>query len=376
MINRKIEKNIVESFFKEKVVIIYGARQVGKTTLVKKIASKYSKDSSYFNCELVSVQEALSIPEPKRIKDFLGNSKIIILDEAQRVKNIGLILKVLVDAYPELQIIATGSSSFDLANEINEPLTGRKLVFNLFPLSLEEIMGDKGFLEVESNLERILRFGSYPEVFFLNEEEAIIKLEEISSSYLFKDILNFDKIKKSSILVKLLQLLALQIGSEVSYNELATKLGINRITVEKYIDILEQCFIVFRLNSFSRNLRNEISKSIKVYFYDLGIRNILIKNLNPLSIRNDSGFLWENFCIIERIKKNKYSNIFANYYFWRNFEKKEIDLIEERDGKLYAYEFKINKEESKVPPIFFKTYRDAEYKTINRGNYYNFLIKD
>ena len=376
MINRKIEKNIVESFFKEKVVIIYGARQVGKTTLVKKIASKYSKDSSYFNCELASVQEALSIPEPKRIKDFLGNSKIIILDEAQRVKNIGLILKVLVDAYPELQIIATGSSSFDLANEINEPLTGRKLVFNLFPLSLEEIMGDKGFLEVESNLERILRFGSYPEVFFLNEEEAIIKLEEISSSYLFKDILNFDKIKKSSILVKLLQLLALQIGSEVSYNELATKLGINRITVEKYIDILEQCFIVFRLNSFSRNLRNEISKSIKVYFYDLGIRNILIKNLNPLSIRNDSGFLWENFCIIERMKKNKYSNVFANYYFWRNFEKKEIDLIEERDGKLYAYEFKINKEESKVPPIFLKTYRDAEYKTINRGNYYNFLIKD
>ena len=376
MINRKIEKSITENLFKGKIIIIYGARQVGKTTLVKKIANEYGNNSNYFNCELASVQEALSIPEPKRIKDFLGDYKIIVLDEAQKVKNIGLILKVLIDAYPELQIIATGSSSFDLANEVNEPLTGRKIVFNLFPLSLEEIMGDKGFLEVESNLERILRFGVYPEVFFSNEEEAIIKLEEIASSYLFKDILSFDKIKKSSTIVKLLQLLALQIGSEVSYNELATKLGINRITVEKYIDILEQCFIIFRLNSFSRNLRNEISKSIKIYFYDLGIRNVLIKNFNPLSIRNDAGFLWENFCIIERIKKNKYNNIFANYYFWRNFEKQEIDFIEERDGKIYAYEFKMNKEASKAPSIFLKTYSNAEYKTINRGNYYKFLVKD
>jgi hypothetical protein len=374
MINRKIEKNIVENLFKGKVIIIYGAKQVGKTTLVKKIADDYKGQSSYFNCDLISVQDALSIPEANRIKDFLGDHNIIILDEAQRIKNIGLTLKILIDTYPELQIIATGSSSFDLANEINEPLTGRKIVFNLFPLSVEEIMGDNGFLYIDSKLEKILRYGTYPDVFFSEDKEAASKLEEIASSYLFKDILSFDKIKKSSIIVKLLQLLALQVGSEVSYNELASKLGINRITVEKYIDILEQCFILFRINSFSRNLRNEISKSIKIYFYDLGVRNILIKNLNPLDIRNDAGFLWENFCILERIKRNKYNNIFANYYFWRTYDQKEIDFIEERDGKLFAYEFKLNKEHSKAPSIFLETYKNSQYQTINRENYYKFLI--
>ncbi|MGI6334907.1 MAG: ATP-binding protein [Minisyncoccales bacterium] len=374
MINRKIEKNIVENLFKGKVIIIYGAKQVGKTTLVKKIADDYKGQSSYFNCDLISVQDALSIPEANRIKDFLGDHNIIILDEAQRIKNIGLILKILIDTYPELQIIATGSSSFDLANEINEPLTGRKIVFNLFPLSVEEIMGDNGFLYIDSKLEKILRYGTYPDVFFSEDKEAASKLEEIASSYLFKDILSFDKIKKSSIIVKLLQLLALQVGSEVSYNELATKLGINRITVEKYIDILEQCFILFRINSFSRNLRNEISKAIKIYFYDLGVRNILIKNLNPLDIRNDAGFLWENFCILERIKRNKYNNIFANYYFWRTYDQKEIDFIEERDGKLFAYEFKLNREHSKAPSIFLETYKNSQYQTINRENYYKFLM--
>ena len=374
MINRKIEKNIVENLFKGKVIIIYGARQVGKTTLVKKIADDYKGQSSYFNCDLISVQDALSIPEANRIKDFLGDHNIIILDEAQRIKNIGLTLKILIDTYPELQIIATGSSSFDLANEINEPLTGRKIVFNLFPLSVEEIMGDNGFLYIDSKLEKILRYGTYPDVFFSEDKEAASKIEEIASSYLFKDILSFDKIKKSSIIVKLLQLLALQVGSEVSYNELASKLGINRITVEKYIDILEQCFILFRINSFSRNLRNEISKAIKIYFYDLGVRNILIKNLNPLDIRNDAGFLWENFCILERIKRNKYNNIFANYYFWRTYDQKEIDFIEERDGKLFAYEFKLNREHSKAPSIFLETYKNSQYQTINRENYYKFLI--
>ena len=374
MINRKIEKNIVENLFKGKVIIIYGARQVGKTTLVKKIADDYKGQSSYFNCDLISVQDALSIPEANRIKNFLGDHNIIILDEAQRIKNIRLILKILIDTYPELQIIATGSSSFDLANEINEPLTGRKIVFNLFPLSVEEIMGDNGFLYIDSKLEKILRYGTYPDVFFSEDKEAASKLEEIASSYFFKDILSFDKIKKSSIIVKLLQLLALQVGSEVSYNELASKLGINRITVEKYIDILEQCFILFRINSFSRNLRNEISKSIKIYFYDLGVRNILIKNLNPLDIRNDAGFLWENFCILERIKRNKYNNIFANYYFWRTYDQKEIDFIEERDGKLFAYEFKLNREHSKAPSIFLETYKNSQYQTINRENYYKFLM--
>jgi Predicted ATPase (AAA+ superfamily) len=296
------------------------------------------------------------------------------LDEAQRIKDIGLILKVFTDAYPKTQILATGSSSFDLANKVSESLTGRKIVFNLFPFSLEEVSCGAGVLEIESVIEKILRFGLYPEIFPAGEKAAIEKLNEIASSYLFKDVLNFEGVKKSNVIVKLLQLLALQAGSEVSYGELATKLGVNRITVEKYIDILEQCFIVFRLNSFGRNLRNEITKSIKVYFYDLGVRNNLINNFNHLSIRNDAGFLWENFCIAERIKYNSYHGVYSNNYFWRTYDQKEIDYIEERDGKLFAYEFKFNKESAKKPVKFLETYPDSEFKTINRDNYYNFLM--
>jgi len=375
MITRSIQQKIENQLFKGKVIIIYGARQVGKTTLVKKILEGYKNKSSYFNCETLSVQEALSKPEPKTIKDFLGNAQLIVLDEAQRIENIGLILKILIDTYPETQIIATGSSSFDLANRINEPLTGRKIIFTLYPFSLQEIKGDNGILEIYPYLEKLLRFGTYPEVFFLSDDEKIKKLDEITSSYLFKDTLNFEGIKKSSILIKLLRLLALQIGHEVNYNELANKLNISRITVEKYIDILEQCFIIFRLNAFSRNLRNEISKSIKVYFYDLGIRNSLIQNHNSLDIRNDTGSLWENFCIIERIKHNHYNDIFSNAYFWRTYSQKEIDYIEEREGKLFAYEMKWNKN-SKItqPTEFLKEYKNSEFQIINKDNYWDFLI--
>ncbi|MFA7141684.1 MAG: DUF4143 domain-containing protein [Candidatus Paceibacterota bacterium] len=360
MINRILKNKIEKELFKGKIIIIYGARQVGKTTLVKEILKKHN--GNYFNCEILSVRDALSKAEPKRLKNFLGGSDLVVLDEAQKIENIGLILKVLIDTYPDLQVIATGSFDFDLEGK----LTGRASEFILYPLSLPEI-------EVDPILEKSMILGLYPEIFLLNREKAIENLELLVSSYLFKDVLAFEKIKKSSLLVKLLQLLALQIGNEVSYTELSKKLGVSRQTIEYYIDILEQCFVVFKLHSFSRNLRNELTKSLKIYFYDLGVRNGLIRNFNPLNIRNDVGALYENFCIAERKKHNHYTNNYVNTYFWRTYDQKEIDYIEEQGGKLFAYEFKWKKDKVKVPKLFLETY-DSEFKMITKENYFEFLL--
>ena len=372
-IPRVIEKRIKERLFKEKVIILYGARQVGKTTLAQKILAEFGENGKYLNCELASVETGLSVLEAEKIKSFLGDYKIIVLDEAQNVRNIGKVLKIIVDTYPKMQIIATGSSSFDLFQKISEPLTGRNFQFMLYPLSASEIKGSGDLFYLESKLENLLRFGGYPGVFGLSEEEAKERLNEISANYLYKDILKFEGLKKSSVIKNLLQALALQIGQEVSYQELAVKLGINRLTVQKYMDILEQAFIVFKLNSFSRNKRKEISKSIKVYFHDLGIRNSLIENYNSLEIRNDAGFLWENFCIIERKKYNEYNMNFANMYFWRTYDQKEIDLIEEREGKLFAYEFKWNDKKRKTPKSFLAGYPNSEFQIIDKNNYWQFL---
>ncbi|NOQ68197.1 AAA family ATPase [Patescibacteria group bacterium] len=369
---RLIQPQIEKRLFKNKVIIVYGARQVGKTTLVKRIFDKYNGKKLYLNCELLSVQRGLSAPEAEKLKSYLGESKLIILDEAQKIINIGLILKILIDTYPDIQIIATGSSSFDLANKINEPLTGRTHTFILYPFSISEIKQQKSRFEIEAKLENILRFGFYPEVFFLSEDDARSRLDEISSNYLYKDILSFEGIKKSSVIVNLLQLLALQLGNEVSYSEIARQLGISRLTVQKYLNLLEQSFVIFSLRSFSRNLRKEISKSVKIYFYDLGIRNSLIQNFNRLEIRSDCGALWENFCIMERIKRNSINRVFANYYFWRTYAQKEIDYIEERDGKLFAFEFKWSDGKKKIPKEFLKTYGDSKFETINRENYWDF----
>lgn len=374
MIKRLLQKNIEKNLFKGNIIIVYGARQVGKTTLVRQIMEESGKKSKYLNCEILSIKDQLKEIEPEKLKFFLGDAELIVLDEAQSIENIGLVLKVLVDTYPDLQIIATGSSSFDLANKINEPLTGRAFEFELYPLSVEELKEDKDLFDVESKIEKLLTMGSYPEVFSLNKEDAERKIDQISSNYLFKDVLNYEGLKKSSVLVNLLKMLALQIGNKVSYNELSKNLGINSRTVEKYIDLLEKCFIVFRLTAFSKNLRKEISKSFKIYFYDLGIRNSLIKNHNSLDIRNDVGALWENFCIIERIKKNSYHNVYANYYFWRTYTQKEIDFIEEREGKLFCYEIKWNKVLKKIPYEFLKEYKDSSFEVINRDNYYKFLF--
>ncbi|MDD2757680.1 MAG: ATP-binding protein [Candidatus Pacebacteria bacterium] len=373
MITRLLQKKIEKNLFKGNVIIIYGARQVGKTTLVKQIIESSKEKSKYLNCEILSVQNQLREPEPEKLKFFLGDTKLVVLDEAQSIENIGLIIKVLIDTYPDMQIIATGSSSFDLANKVSEPLTGRALEFKLYPLSVQELKEEKDLFDVESKIEKLLIFGSYPEVFLLNREEAIQKIDQISSNYLFKDILSYEGLKKSSILVKLLKTLALQIGNEVNYNELSKILGIDNKTVEKYIDLLEKCFIVFKLSAFSRNLRKEISKSVKIYFYDLGIRNSLIQNYNPLDIRNDVGALWENFCIVEKIKKNHYSNTFANYYFWRTYTQKEIDFIEEKEGKLFAFEIKWKQNYKSAPREFLEEYKNSSFEIINNTNYYKFL---
>jgi len=372
IIHRKIQKDIEKALFKGKIVIIYGARQVGKTTLVKEIQKKIPDNSTYFNCDEPDVRQALMNKTSTEIKAFLGSKKLIILDEAQRVKNIGLTLKLIVDNFPQMQIIATGSSSFDLANKIIEPLTGRSREFYLYPFALAELKQTYSKLEINRLLEQRIIFGMYPEIVQSNGNVEIL-LKNICKNYLYKDILQFDNIKNSEAIEKLLKALALQIGSEVSYNELAGTVGINKKTISNYIQILEQAFIVFRLNPFSRNLRNELKKRRKIYFFDTGIRNALINNLNPLNLRQDVGALWENFIISERIKYNCNHGQDPNIYFWKNRAGREIDYLEEAGGRLCAYEFKWNKDKYRFPKIFIKTYPDSALKLISKNNFQEFV---
>lgn len=373
MIIRKIEQQIKKDLFKGKVIILYGARRVGKTTLTTEILKDYTEIGRYINCEIISNKVNLEILDPDKLKNFIGNYKLIILDEAQNIQNIGKALKILIDTYPEIQIIATGSSSFDLANKTAESLTGRAFRFMLYPLAVEELKDNNQPYALNDKLENILRFGSYPEILEKNEDEAKRILDEITSNYLYKDLLMFEGIKKSQFIFKLLQLLALQIGNEVSYHELAQNLKVSDGMVQRYIDLLEKAFVVFELRSFSRNLRKEIAKNVKIYFWDLGIRNSLIQNHNPLSIRNDIGGLWENFCISERLKFNKNNQRFVNSYFWRTYDQKEIDYIEEYNGKLEGYEFKYSQEKFKKPKDFLETYENSSIELINKNNYLSFL---
>jgi predicted AAA+ superfamily ATPase len=376
MLKRRLQAKIEKELFKGKAIIVYGARQVGKTTLMKQILeNNKSKRTKYFNCESISIQDNLEDAEPLKIKEFLGDAELVVLDEAQVLKNAGLIIKLMVDTYPQIQILATGSSSFDLANKLGEPLVGRAIHYKLYPLSIEELINSgEDVISMESHLEKILRCGSYPEVFFAkNNNDALLKLEEISSGYLLKDILSFDGIKKSNIIVKLLKYLSLQLGNEVSYEELASNLSIDKKTVERYIDILEKCFIIFKVGALSRNLRNEISRGVKIYFYDLGIRNSLIQNYNKMDIRNDVGGLWENFCILERLKHCHYNDIRANIYFWRTYTQKEIDYIEEREGKFFAYEIKWGKAKIGNPMEFINAYKGSQFEVIDKDNYLRFV---
>ncbi len=373
MITRLIENSIINSLFKGKTIIIYGARQVGKTTLTQQILEKFGNEGKYYSCDILSVGQSLADAEPEKLKAFLGDYKVVILDEAQYIPDIGRILKVLTDHVKDIQIIATGSSGFDLAGKTTEPMTGRVITYRLYPFSITEIKEKRGWLEINPLLEKLLVYGSYPEISLLGNEEAEKRIIELASSYLYKDILQFEDIRRSDMLKKLVQMLALQTGNEVNYNELAVSLGVSRLTVIKYIDLLEKTFVLFRLNSFSGNLRKELNKSVKIYFYDTGIRNALINNFNPLHMRNDAGALWENFCIAERKKKLEYSGIHVNSYFWRTYDQKEIDYIEEKNGLITGYEFKYSpKQKMKIPKLFTETY-NAEVKRVDSGNYWEFL---
>jgi len=374
MIPREIQSVIEKQLFKGKVIILYGPRRVGKTTLSKQLLANQER-SRYINCELLENKMALETTNSSALKSFLGNYRLIILDEAQQIHDIGRILKVIADTFPEIQMIATGSSSFELGNHVSEPLTGRSREYLLYPFSMKELLNMKDRINLEAGLETILRFGLYPEVFEKPENEAIEELSQIASTYLYKDILQFELIKRPALLLNLLNALALQIGNEISLNELSRMLGETVPTIQRYIELLEKAFVIFRLRSFSRNLRKEIAKGQKIYFYDLGIRNALIRNFNPLNLRNDTGGLWENFCIVERMKHNLNRRRFVNTWFWRTYDQKEVDYIEEEGGTMTAVEFKF-KTSGKIRVIkdFQKTYPDATCMTVSRENFWDFIL--
>jgi predicted AAA+ superfamily ATPase len=325
---------------------------------------------------LIENKTALQTTNSSDLKGFLGNYQLIVLDEAQYIPDIGRILKFVSDTFPEIQLIANGSSSFELGNRISEPLTGRSREYLLYPFSLTELLTIKDRIEINADLERILRFGLYPEVYDKPENEAIEELNQISSNYLYKDILQFETIKRPGLLLNLLNALALQLGNEVSLNELSRMLAETIPTIQRYLDLLEKTYVIFRLRSFSRNLRKEIAKGQKIYFYDLGIRNALIRNFNPLNLRNDTGGLWENFCIVERMKFNMNRRRFVNSWFWRTYDQKEVDLIEEEGGKLTAVEFKFrdkNAGKKRVIKEFQDTYPGSTFMTVSNKNYWDFI---
>lgn len=371
MIERDLYNVVNKHISDKKAIIIVGARQVGKTTFVENILK--DKDYLLIDCDDPINKEQIENANTESLKRIIGKKNIVFFDEAQRIKNIGLILKIIIDRIKNVKIFVSGSSSFDLLDSINEPLTGRKWEFLLFPISWHELTNHFGHLKTLQQLETRLIYGSYPDVVnSIGDEEEVLK--QLSSSYLYKDILKLNGIRKPEIIEKLLQALAFQVGNEVSYNELSNFLQIDKKTVESYIRLLEKSYIVFKLNPFSRNLRNEINKKKKIYFYDNGIRNAIISNFNSLSLRQDTGALWENFLVNERIKYLHYNRISANVYFWRTKQKQEIDFIEERGGKIYAYEFKFNpRKKIKIPNVFEKQYNPV-FSVINKDNFFEFLI--
>lgn len=371
IIARYIQKDVEKALFQGKIVVIYGARQVGKTTMVKKIMDKYD-DSLYLSCDELDVRDALTDKTSTELKSFIGSRRLVVIDEAQRVKNIGLTLKLIVDTFPEIQVIATGSSSFELSGKISEPLTGRKIEFFLYPFSVDELLQVYSSLEMNRLLEERLVFGMYPGVIFAGPDREK-RVRELATSYSYKDVFAYQDIRNPELLEKLLQALALQVGSEVSYTELAQVVGANKVTVENYIRILEQAYIIFRVGPFSRNIRNELKKKRKIYFYDIGLRNALINNFNPIYLRQDVGALWENFMMSERIKRNNNLGISANIYFWRTSSGKEIDYIEDSGGILTGYEFKWQKNDFSRPKEFLVAYPDSTITLINRENYLDFL---
>jgi predicted AAA+ superfamily ATPase len=360
---------------KNKIVILYGARQTGKTTLATNILDASGKRVITVNADQQKYVDVLSSKDARKLKGLIGNNEILFIDEAQRIPNIGINLKIIHEELPDLRVFITGSSSINIASRVSEALTGRKFVFSLYPLSLKELNYHYSPFEIDDMLEELLIYGTYPEVFTeQGHHEKTLILEELGSSYLYKDIFELTGIRNKRKLLDLLRLLALQIGSEVSIHELSQQLNLSREAVNHYLYLLEQSFVIFRLSGFSRNLRKEISKMDKFYFYDNGIRNMLINNYNPKPYRNDLGELWENFVLAERQKYLSYLQIPVNNYFWRVYTGGEIDYIEEHSGSLWGYEIKLNKSKAKAPKTWTDTYPGSSFEVINRENYQQFLI--
>ena len=371
MIKRTLFEVIHQKPFKNKAIILLGPRQVGKTTLILEIL----KDQEYLflNGDDSSTRELLLNVSTSKLKSLIGKYKFIFIDEAQRISEIGLTLKLITDQFKNVQLLVSGSSALEINNSMQESLTGRKFEYIMYPISWEEFENNAGYLEAIQQLQERLIFGMYPDV-INNRPDAAEVLKELTNSYLYKDVLSLMGIRKPELLDKLLKALALQLGNEVSYNELANLLEIDKTTVAKYIDLLEKSFIIFRLNSFSRNQRNEIKNNRKIYFYDNGIRNVIINNLNSFELRTDKGALWENFLISERIKGQAYHKLYANNYFWRTIQKQEIDFIEESNGRLKAYEFKWrNSSKRSIPKSFTENYK-AEGKVIDKDNFRDFIL--
>jgi uncharacterized protein len=374
MISRIQEENIRAWLNQGKAILLLGPRQVGKTTLIEQITVPLQQEALWLTGDDPATRALFDDISLATLKSVIGDHKIVVVDEAQRLRNAGLTLKMIADHIKPVQLLVTGSSSLDLAAEFKESLVGRKKEFQLFPLSFAEMCRHHGYLAERSLLERRIIFGYYPEVVENSSERAQGILNDLSDGVMYKDLLSLDQVKKPSLLVKLLQALALQLGSEVSYNEVAQLIGADPLTVERYIDLLEQSFVIFRLPSLSRNARNEIKKGRKIYFYDNGIRNSIIKNFNPLSLRQDAGALWENFLLAERMKRNAYADFSCNSYFWRTTTQQEIDYVEDYGGKLHAYEFKWKAGASpRFPKSFLEAYPDSETRLIHSKNFEEFV---
>lgn len=374
MIQRLLEDTIQTHLRDKKAIIITGPRQVGKTTLLQEIVHKTDKKTLWWNGDEPDIRRDLEDATSTYLKEQIGNHDLLIIDEAQRIENIGLVIKLIVDNIPSVKVIATGASSFELSNKINEPLTGRKWEYFLYPLSVQELVNHTSWREENRLLEHRLIYGFYPDV-VKNAGRAKELLKQLSDSYLYKDILTWEQIRKPAKLEKLIQALAFQVGQQVSLNEISQIAGLQFHTVERYIDLLEKSFIIFRLKPFSRNLRNEIKKSTKIYFYDNGIRNAVINQFNSLGLRQDKGALWENFLMAERLKYTSYHKIYSSRYFWRSHAGQEIDYIEEKDGSLKAWEFKWNpKSAVRFTKTFVNEYQPVETHVVNNLNYRSFIM--
>ena len=374
MILRKLKEVIESQFYNGKAIVLVGARQVGKTTLLNQLAQTSEPSVLWLNCDEPETRALLGETNVAKLQLLIGGAKLVVIDEAQKVNDIGMTLKLIVDNFKEVQVVATGSSAFELHNRLNEPLTGRKLEYRLFPISSAEMIQTYGLLEEKRTLENRLIYGSYPDI-VTHPEKARLYLTELTQSYLYKDIFSLNDIRKPDLIEKLVQALAFQIGSEVSTNELANTLQTDNKTIDKYIDLLEKCFVVFRLGGLNRNLRNELKKSKKIYFYDTGVRNAVIQQFAPVALRGDMGALWENFFIVERMKRNHYGQHFCNTYFWRTNQQQEIDLVEETDGQMTTFEMKWNPaKKAHFPKAFLEAYPVKETVVVTPENYLEYLV--